>query len=684
MTRIVIEFDSDWILSHKDDDVLPADFLAGALKDEGLAAASDSFTSCMVDFEGDAEEKQKHILGLLSGRYQGEDVNKVVVVTTITQGNDAKEELAAAEADDGDDEEDDEDGEPGITFEYKEKDISLPDRETVMGQIGALIGADEFKLLAQEICDVAPEIIRSGCYDVFTYQSYLFAINDGFGLSTYLNALSDLVAALSLARPVPHGEGQALPVVRSQTRPKVYEETLPPVKDSMEPFDDVLRIVRNGSRTMINVLCVDISEWMNDTENRYFKEFLRAVEGAMNKFIVVFRIPFVEKDVLEAIRCSLFDLISVRPVTFPPMTKEEIQRYAQDRIASYGFKVKDNAWEYFHLRISEEKSDGKFYGLNTVQKVIRELLYRKHLTNARSKSGDAVIWKKDAKTLVAGGGDELSGTKMLDSLVGSEKIKERIEEIIAQIELALKTKEERPCIHMRFLGNPGTGKTTVARIIGKILKERGVLRVGNFYEYAGRDFCGRYIGETAPKTASICRDAYGSVLFIDEAYSLFRGDRDSRDYGREALDTLIAEMENHRSDFVVIMAGYSDDMETLMEGNLGLKSRMPYAIEFPNFTREQLSEIYLSMLNNKFKYDKSVEHAVRAYFDGIPEEVVSSKEFANARFVRNLFERTWAKAAMRCQLAKEKDVKITKDDFERSTVDKEFAFSEKKKSRLGF
>jgi len=202
MTRIVIEFDSDWILSHKDDDVLPADFLAGALKDEGLAAASDSFTSCMVDFEGDAEEKQKHILGLLSGRYQGEDVNKVVVVTTIT-------------------------------FEYKEKDISLPDRETVMGQIGALIGADEFKLLAQEICDVASEIIRSGCYDVFTYQSYLFAINDGFGLSTYLNALSDLVAALSLARPVPHGEGQALPVVRSPTRPKVYEETLPPVNKSL-------------------------------------------------------------------------------------------------------------------------------------------------------------------------------------------------------------------------------------------------------------------------------------------------------------------------------------------------------------------------------------------------------------------------------------------------------------------
>ena len=96
---------------------------------------------------------------------------------------------------------------------------------------------------------------------------------------------------------------------------------------------------------------------------------------------------------------------------------------------------------------------------------------------------------------------------------------------------------------MQFIGNPGTGKTTVARIIGKMLREKGVLRIGDFHECAGRDLCGKYIGETAPKTASTCRDAYGSVLFIDEAYSLYRTEDAGRDYGREALDTLIAEME---------------------------------------------------------------------------------------------------------------------------------------------
>jgi SpoVK/Ycf46/Vps4 family AAA+-type ATPase len=237
---------------------------------------------------------------------------------------------------------------------------------------------------------------------------------------------------------------------------------------------------------------------------------------------------------------------------------------------------------------------------------------------------------------------------------------------------------------MRFVGNPGTGKTTVARILGKILKENGVLRVGNFYEYSGRDLCGRYIGETAPKTASICRDAYGSVLFIDEAYSLYRSDGNDRDYGREALDTLIAEMENHRDDLVVIMAGYTDDIQKLMEGNLGLASRMPYVLEFPNFSKSELYEIFSSMVKSKFNYDKDMLDAAKKYFENLSDALLAEKEFSNARFVRNLFERTWAKAAMRCQLNNQTEVVLTRDDFERASSDKEFACMVPKKTLIGF
>lgn len=683
MKKLIVEFQSDWILSHRDDEFLPVDFLVKAVSQLGdLAAEGESLTTFSVVFDGDDKELREKILSVLHEQYPDADLNQVLEfgVTEVKE-----EEVKKQTEETGDGEKLPEislggmEAAPAKT-EEKDETVSVED---VLKDIDALIGADEFKALCHELALVAPEIIKNKSIDVFTYQSYLFAINSGFGLSTYLNKLSQLITALGLSEP-PKSDPTLSLFSPSGKSANVYEEVLPPVKESMEPFESILRFVGGANKGTLSVLCIDISEWMNNTESRFFKEFLRALESAMDRFIIVFRIPFVEKDVMEVIRYSLYDLVSIRTVTFPPMTKEEVQRYAEGEIARYGFTIEENAWDFFHQRISEEKSDGKFYGLNTVQKVIRELLYRKYLNNAKKGEHNTAIEKADSRALIAGGGDDLTGTEMLEKLVGSAAIKEKIEEIIAQIELSVKSKGERPCIHMRFLGNPGTGKTTVARIIGKILKERGVLRIGNFFEYAGRDFCGRYVGETAPKTASICRDAYGSVLFIDEAYSLYRGDANSRDYGREALDTLIAEMENHRSDFVVIMAGYSDDMETLMEGNIGLKSRMPYAIEFPNFTREQLGEIFLSMLNGKFAYSDDIPDAVRGYFNDISDEVLSSKEFANARFVRNLFERTWAKAAMRCQLSKEEQITIVRADFERAIVDKEFAFGEKKKTRLGF
>ena len=143
-------------------------------------------------------------------------------------------------------------------------------------------------------------------------------------------------------------------------------------------------------------------------------------------------------------------------------------------------------------------------------------------------------------------------------------------------------------------------------------------------------------------------------------------------------------MENHRNDFIVIMAGYTADMEKLMGGNAGLASRMPYTIEFPNFTREQLYDIYVSMVKNKFKYDKELFIAAHDFFINLPDEIISSKDFANARYVRNLFERTWAKAAMRCQLNGKAEVVLTRDDFDHASADKEFMSSLPKKTRIGF
>ena len=652
---LCIELSYGWVLSRIDDSKYPIEMLKDKLlRGSKFTVVSESYVHLTLEMDEKDVEKTK---------------SKVTSFFTQKYGKDSIEALTFSDQDVVSDIDDDEDD------VYGEDTTANDEGSTPLGntleKIDKLVGAKEFKDFAKEIVKVAPIIKKKRSQDVFAAQGYLFSIGDGCGLSTYLELFATLVEVLGLASIVAFS--------------CVVEIKLDLTSKPAEDLSVVYNVLENGDPELVKLLCIDIGKWIDKTDTEDFKKLLKNMQQASDKFIFAFRVPFVDKDVLGRVATSLNDLMSVRVLSIPPFDNVQTKEIARRDLQNYGLGMSVAAWQCFFERIAEEKRDGKFYGLNTIKKVVKELVYKKQVALSNGAKDATLIGVKDARKICSYKDDKGEGMAQLDKLVGCEQIKRQIEEILAQIELA-KTQNglEKPCLHMRFVGSPGTGKTTVARILGKILKEKEVLRIGNLYEYKGRDFCGQYIGETAPKTSGMCRDAYGSVLFIDEAYSLYRGDDNSRDYGIEAIDTLISEMENHKDDLVVIMAGYTDDMEKLMDGNRGLKSRMPYTIEFPNFTRGQLFEIYKSMAADKFKVADDLYPAVKAYFEGLSDEVLNSKNFSNARFVRNLFERTWAKAAMRCQLEGQKSVALCASDFLNASSEKDFAFQIEKKIKLGF
>ncbi|WP_369298873.1 AAA family ATPase [uncultured Neglectibacter sp.] len=229
----------------------------------------------------------------------------------------------------------------------------------------------------------------------------------------------------------------------------------------------------------------------------------------------------------------------------------------------------------------------------------------------------------------------------LSEIVGLTEIKEYILSLednfkIQQMRREKGLKAESPSMHMIFTGNPGTGKTTVARIVSRYLKAIGVLQGGQLIEVTRADLVGRYVGHTAPLTQKAIQSALGGVLFIDEAYSLFRGKDDS--FGLEAIDTLVKGMEDHRDDLLVILAGYSREMEEFLTANSGLRSRFPNLIEFPDYTAEELLEITRSIVKGKgYRLAEDCDKPLLAYY-GTMQREGDPRTNGNGRMARNKVE----------------------------------------------
>lgn len=235
-----------------------------------------------------------------------------------------------------------------------------------------------------------------------------------------------------------------------------------------------------------------------------------------------------------------------------------------------------------------------------------------------------------------------------NSLIGLEPVKTRIKET-ASLLLVDKAREklglvsESPTLHMSFSGNPGTGKTTVALKIADLLHRLGYVRKGHLVSVTRDDLVGQYIGHTAPKTKEVLKKAMGGVLFIDEAYYLYRPENE-RDYGQEAIEILLQVMENNRDDLVVVLAGYKDKMDKFFESNPGFRSRVAHHIDFPDYSNDELLEIAEVMVAGmNYKFNKGSIKAMAEYIELRRKQ----PHFANARSIRNAIDRARLRQANR-------------------------------------
>lgn len=260
----------------------------------------------------------------------------------------------------------------------------------------------------------------------------------------------------------------------------------------------------------------------------------------------------------------------------------------------------------------------------------------------------------------------------LDDLIGLGSVKQEVRSLANFVKLqkqreAQGLKNAKVSYHLVFYGSPGTGKTTVARIVGRIYKDLGVLKKGHTVETDRAGLCGEYVGKTGPKTDTVISKALDGVLFIDEAYSLVPEGGGGNDYGQEAISTILKRMEDYRDRLVVIVAGYKDEMQRFIDSNPGLQSRFNRYIDFPDYTGMELVDIFkMYMKKNQYTLAPDAEAYLREQF----EYVVAHKDrnFGNARFARNVFEKSIQQQANRLagqsNLDKDRLTELTVEDLQ--------------------
>jgi SpoVK/Ycf46/Vps4 family AAA+-type ATPase len=333
------------------------------------------------------------------------------------------------------------------------------------------------------------------------------------------------------------------------------------------------------------------------------------------------------------------------------------EKFAQDN--DY-FLTSDARKELEH-RIDMERVDDTFGNARTVQTLVLDAIFRKGSKKQSDRSVlDFTVLDRDdfAATTEQ---NEKKAEELLESLVGLGHVKDEVEKLVSFVKVQnLRLQSGLPILpvqlHSVFTGNPGTGKTTVAKVFSRALKEIGYLKRGHLIVTSRADFVAGYVGQTAAKTKKKIREALGGVLFIDEAYSLLS--KSPGDFGKEAIDTLVDEMTKHNENLVVILAGYPNEMKQLLESNPGLQSRFKKFFHFHDYQVEELIEIMVSYATS---YHYILEEASLSF---LKEELAGLPVSGNGRFATNVIDEAIQIQALRISKEKDSDLSLlTRDDL---------------------
>jgi SpoVK/Ycf46/Vps4 family AAA+-type ATPase len=475
--------------------------------------------------------------------------------------------------------------------------------------------------------------------------NFIFYGNPGTGKTTVARLFAKIFRALGVLK-----EGHLVEVDRSGLVGEYIGQTAIKTKKAI---DDAM-----GGVLFIDEAYTLAGKGENDFGKEALETILKAAEDCRGDIVII----------LAGYKNEMNQLMEMNPglksrfnkfLSFEDYSEDELLQIAKRQLDKECYHLTPTGEKAFMQVISKRKVDEKFGNAREVELVIRSAIEQKALNIDFNKLDSMDNTELRTITAAEFGVNLEESTEErirksydgLDRLIGLDNVKKKIRNLISYVDYQKAEKDRgmidsMPSLHMVFSGNPGTGKTTVANLISEILRDMGILKKGHLVTAERQDLVAEYVGQTAIKTANKIKEAYGGVLFIDEAYSL--ASTSDSDYGKEAIATLIKEMEDNRDKLVVILAGYTDDMLKLLETNSGFSSRIGENIIFEDYTPEELYHIFIyNCKKEQYTFLPEVETYVKDWLQHRYDH--RDKNFGNAREVRKLFESMKISLATRVQ-----------------------------------